>query len=147
MKKNLFISAMIALMMCSYNLAKAQYCFWVANESTETFDELRLREHGTGAVFGPDILPYNLIKPRQHFWVKTLTGEEMWDVEIIRENGTPLRFTYTDRAGYRHENQGYITVNARLLHTLVIDEDEDGTLSFGYYETDQLGYGDPCSGN
>ncbi len=147
MKKTFFISAVIVLMILSYNKAIAQYCFWVANRSTQTFGELRVREHGTGDPFGPDLLPYDLIQPGHHFRVTTFTGEQIWDVQIRRENGTPLRFSYIDVGGDPHVDQPFITVNAKLLHTLVIQEDDDGNLTYGYYETDQLGYGDPCSNN
>jgi len=146
MKIKLFTVAIIALLTLSDSNAKAQYyCFWVANQSTETFDELRLRVNGSGDSFGDDLLPFDLIEPGHHFWIRTANnGEEMYDVQIVRRDKTPLLFSYTDVGGTKHINQRFITVNARLLNTLVIQENRDGDLTFAYYETDQLDYGDPC---
>ena len=144
MKTKLFTFAIIVLLIISGINAKAQYCFWVANQTDETFDGLKVRTHGTGESFGDDLLPNNSITPGHHYWVKVYTGEQLWDVQITRRDGTVLLFTYTDRGGTRHINQRFITVNARLLHTLVIQGNDDGSLSFAYYETDQLDYGSPC---
>jgi hypothetical protein len=147
MKTKLFTLATSMLLLLFNTNANAQrYCFWVANQSTETFNELKIRIAGSGDAFGNDLLPSDLIKPGQHFWVKTVdNGQEMWDIQITRANGTALLFTYTDRGGTKHIDQRFITINARLLHTLVIQEDADGNLAFAYYTNDQLDYGDPCT--
>lgn len=126
--------------------ADAQYyCFWVANQSSETFAELKIRKAGTGSAFSKDLLPEDLIESGNHFWVKTGTDDtDLWDVQITRLDGSPLLFTYKDIRGVWHRNQKFITVNAKDLHTLVIDEDEEGNLTFSYYETDQMAFGHPC---
>ena len=119
MRTRFFAFAIITFLLLTNTAIKAQYCFWVANQSSETFDELKIRVHGSGNPFGPDLLPYDLIEPGHHFWVRTAdNGEEMYDVQIIRQDGTPLLFTYSDARGAGHINQRFITVNARTLHTL-----------------------------
>jgi hypothetical protein len=147
MKAKLITCSVILLLTLFFSNANAQhYCFWIANQSTVTFAELKMRVHGSGISFGPDLLPEEYIQSGHHFWVRTANnGEEMWDVQITRMDGSPLLFSYTDRGGTKHINQRFITVNARNLHTLVIDEDSDGYLTFGYYTDDQLAYGDPCN--
>lgn len=142
MKTRFFV--LLLLLGLSVKKVSAQYCFWVANQSDETFYALKIRVNGSGNSFGSDLLPYNLIRSDQHFWVRTSSSHEIWDVQITRLDGSPLLFTYRDRGGVWHRNQRFITVNAKLLHTLVIQEDDDGRLTFGYYTTDQFDYGHPC---
>jgi hypothetical protein len=146
MKFKLLSLATIVLLTLSFSSAKAQYyCFWVANKSTETFNELKIRESGSGNPFSKDLLPSDLIETGKHFWVKTGHDDvELWDVQITRLDGTPLLFTYKDVNGNWHKSQRYITVSALALHTLVIENDDDGNLTFRYYKTDELGYGHPC---
>lgn len=146
MKRKFFTFASVAFLILSGASAKAQYCFWVANQSNETFYQLRVRVNGSGRPFGPDLLPEDLIEPGKHFWVRTANnGEEIYDVQITRAGGRPLLFTYTDVGGKKHISQRFITANARRLHTLVIQGDDEDNLSFSYYTTDQLDYGDPCN--
>lgn len=146
MKKGLFTFAIIMLLVVFSSNANAQfYCFWVANQSGESFNELRIRQNGTGNPFSRDLLPSDFIESGKHFWVKTGTDEtELWDVQITKMDDSPLLFTYKDRAGVWHRSQRFITVNAKDLHTLVIQNDEDGYLTFKYYTTDQLDFGHPC---
>lgn len=128
------------------NQANAQYyCFWIANQSSETFSELKIRESGSGDVFSEDLLPQDLIESGKNFWIKTGNDDvTRWDVQITDLDGEPLQFTYKDISGKWHRNQRFITVNAKALHTLVIEEDKDGNLTFRYYLDDQLALGHPC---
>jgi hypothetical protein len=127
--------------------AKAQYfCFWIANQSSETFAELKIREYGTGTAFSKDLLPQDLVESGGNFWVKTGNDRaKFWDVQITDLEGNPILFTYKDTGGKWHRDQRFITVNAKDLHTLVIEDDPDsGELTFKYYLTDQLALGHPC---
>lgn len=145
--KSRFLSLAIMLMLAfTVNSAKAQYyCFWVANQSSETFAELKVRPSGSGSAFSKDLLPEDLIESGKHFWVKTGNDKsELWDVQITNLDGTPLLFTYKDTRGVWHRDQRFITVSAKDLHTLVIEDDEDGNLTFSYYVDDQLSFGHPC---
>jgi len=147
MRSKLFPLALLPLLLILKLDAKAQYyCFWVANQTTITFDALKIRVHGSGDSFGPDLLPTDYISPGHHFWVRTPNnGLQTYDVQLTKKDGSPLLFTYTDNGGMRHIDQRFITVNAHELHTLVIQESNLGDLSFLYYTTDQLDYGDPCN--
>lgn len=145
--KTKFLSFTIMLVLAfTANQAKAQYyCFWIANQSSETFAELKIRQYGSGAAFSKDLLPEDLIESGKNFWIKTGNDRvKHWDIQITDLDGEPLLFTYKDVSGKWHRNQRFITVNALDLHTLVIEEDADGSLTFKYYLTDQLALGHPC---
>ena len=146
MKTKLLSFGIMLVLAFTANQAKAQYyCFWIANQSSETFAELKIRQSGSGSAFSKDLLPQDLVESGKNFWIKTGTDEvDLWDVQITNLDGTPLLFTYKDVRGVWHRNQKYITVNAKDLHTLVISEDEEGNLTFSYYLTDQLALGHPC---
>ncbi len=146
MKTKFLSYAIMLLLAFSVNSAKAQYfCFWVANQSDETFAELKVRQSGSGSAFSKDLLPQDMIESGKHFWIKTGTDQaELWDVQITNLDGTALLFTYKDIRGTWHKNQKFITVNALKLHTLVIENDDEGNLTFSYYEDDQLAFGHPC---
>jgi len=145
MKKSIIhLSVLVLLMLFSNTIKAQQYCFWVANQTNQKFYELKIRETDSGNAFSDDLLPRNYIESGEHFWVRTNTGAQVWDVQITKMDGTPLLFTYQDVGGTWHKNQRFITVDAKMLHTLVIQENEDGSLSFAYYTTDQLDYGHPC---
>lgn len=146
MKSKFFKLAAIVLLTLSFSGAKAQYyCFWVANQSGETFNELKIRQSGSGNAFSRDLLPSEFIESGKHFWVKTGNDDqELWDVQITKMDGNPLLFTYKDVAGNWHRSQRFITVSALALHTLVIKDDDEGNLTFRYYTTDQLAFGHPC---
>jgi hypothetical protein len=146
--KRKFVSLAVTLFLTlMITKADAQYfCFWVANHSGETFSELKIRASNSGDAFSKDLLPTDLIENGKHFWVKTGTDEiETWDVQITNLDGSPLLFTYQDVNGNWHKGQKYVTVNAKKLHTLAIENTADGGLTFKYYEVDALGFGDPCS--
>jgi hypothetical protein len=144
--KKLKLSLSIILVIFFSNGIKAQqYCFWVKNNSHEDFNEFKLRESGSGEPFGEDLLPKDFIKSGDHFQVITENnGVVLWDVQITDMDGSPLLFTYEDAAGQWHRNQRFLTVDAKELHTLVIEENSDGTLSFSYHTDDQLAFGHPC---
>ena len=145
--KTKFLSITIMLFLAfTANQAKAQYyCFWIANQSSETFAELKIRQSGSGSAFSKDLLPQDLVESGKNFWIKTGTDEvDLWDVQITNLDGTALLFTYKDVRGVWHRNQKFITVNAKDLHTLVIQDDDEGHLTFAYYLTDQLALGHPC---
>lgn len=146
MRSKIFKLAAIVLLTLSFSAAKAQYyCFWVANNSSETFNELKIRKTGSGNAFSRDLLPSEFMETGKHFWVKTGNDDqELWDVQITKMDGTPLLFTYKDVNGNWHRSQRYITVSGPALHTLSIVDNDEGGLSFKYYKTDQYGYGDPC---
>ena len=120
------------------------YCFWVYNESDETFSTLRIRQSDTWD-FGNDLLPNDLIGTGQYFWVRANDPTmEVWDVEITRLDGSPLRFTWTGENGQRY-TEPYITLNIRELHTLVISNDEYGNISWDITDTDVYDFGHPCN--
>lgn len=120
------------------------YCFWVANNSNETFYTLKVRPSGQGS-FSQDLLPSDLIDYGKHFWVKTgHANSRNWDVEITDLNGQPLPFAWTGVDGNYYERD-YITIDAKLIHTLAILSNSDGSLSFQIYNNDALGYGHPCN--
>jgi hypothetical protein len=141
--KLISLSIIILLSFASYQ-AKAQYCFWVANQSNKTFYAVKLRVNGTGNAF-KDVLPYEYLKSGEHCWVKTTSAIRIWDVQITKLDGTVILFTYRDKGGDWHIDQRFITVNALELHTLVIGQNSNGNLNFSYYTSDQLDYGHPCN--
>ena len=146
MKTKLLALAVTLFVGSTINKAEAQYfCFWIANQSSETFAELKVRESGSGSAFSRDLLPEDLIESGKHFWIKTGNDKALrWDVQITNLDGTPLLFTYKDVSGKWHRDQRFITVNARDLHTLVIEDDDETGLTFKYYLNDQLAFGHPC---
>lgn len=144
MKAKLFCIAITLFLIFFKNSAQAQFCFWIANKSSITFNEVKVRVSGSGEPFSRDLLPYDYLKNNQYCWIRTSSSEQIWDVQITRLSGSPILFSYTDVGGDWHSNQRYITVNARLLHTLVIGENNDGSLNFSYYTTDELDLGHPC---
>ncbi len=146
MKTKLFTFLCILVFTFSAKRAQSQfYCFWVANQSGEEFNELKIRVTGSNAAFGRDLLPSNVIESGKHFWIKTGNDKsKLWDVQITRMDGTPLLFTWKGTNGQWYKNRPYITVSAQDLHTLVIADNENGELSFEYYVDDRLHYGHPC---
>ena len=119
------------------------YCFWVYNDSDETFNTLRIRQSDTWD-FGSDLLPDDLIGTGKYFWVRASHPTmENWDVEITRLDGSPLRFTWEAVNGNRY-TEPYITLNIRELHTLVISNDDNGNISWDITNTDDYGLGHPC---
>ncbi len=91
MKKKLIALAIIFTLTLSLSKAYAQYyCFFVDNQSGETFNELKIRPSNTDIAFSKDLLPSNMIESGKHFWVKTGTDDYvLWDVKITRTDGTP----------------------------------------------------------
>ncbi len=126
------------------NSAKSQYlCFWVANYSDETFNTLKIRETGE-TYFGRDLLPNNLINPGEHFWVRTYnSGNSIYDVEITRLDGEPMRFKWTGSNGKVY-NRPYITLDILPLNTLMITSDEYGNTEWDISNEDIYDFGDPC---
>ena len=145
MKKKLIALAVMFTLTLSLSKAYAQYyCFFVDNQSGETFNELRIRPSNTNTAFSKDLLPSNMIESGKHFWVKTGDDENiLWDVKITRVDGSPLLFTWTDTNGNTHEDKPYITINAKNLHTLVIGHEGDD-LTYAVYDHDEYEYGHPC---
>jgi hypothetical protein len=116
----------------------------VSNKSGQVFNELKIRPTGTGQAFSADLLPSNTIDSGKYFWVKTGSDEyEVYDVQITKLDGTPLLFTWEDTAGNMHKSKPFISVNVKDLHTLLIST-SGGSLSFGVYNDDEFGYGNPC---
>ena len=144
LKKIAFLST-IFLALVSFQAFSQQgpYCFWVYNESDETFNTLRIKQSDTWD-FGSDLLPGDLIGTGQYFWVRASHPTmENWDVEISRLDGSPLRFTWEAVNGNRY-TEPYITLNIRELHTLVISNDKYGNISWDITNTDDYGLGHPC---
>jgi hypothetical protein len=123
---------------------KSQYlCFWVANYSEETFSTLKIRENGD-SYFGRDLLPEYLINPGEHFWVRTYnSGSSIYDVEITRLDGEPLRFKWTGESGKTY-NRPYITLDILPLNTLMISSDDYGNTQWDISNSDIYGFCDPC---
>ncbi len=146
MRKKIFTLAAIMLLAVAVNSANAQfYCFFVDNQSNETFYELKIRPTGTTVPFSQDLLPEDYIEDSKHFWVKT--GDDnysTYDVQITKLDGTPLRFTWEDVSGNLHKSKPFISVNVKDLHTLVIGVDDDANLTFDVYNDDKFKYGHPC---
>ena len=93
-----------------------EMCFWVANESDETFASLRIREKDV-SYFGDDLLPNDMIDPGEHFWVKTYAkNSSIYDVEITRLNGEPLRFKW-EAKNEKIYSRPYITLDILPLNT------------------------------
>jgi hypothetical protein len=146
MKSKLFALASFMLMSFLINTAKAQYyCFYVDNQSDQTFYELKIRPTGTSQAFSKDLLPEDLIETGTHFWVKTATDDyEVYDVQITKLDGTPLRFSWRGVGGQWYESKPFLSVNVKDLHTLVIGVGDDGSLTFSVYNFDKFKYGHPC---
>lgn len=120
-----------------------EMCFWVANESDETFASLRIREKDV-SYFGDDLLPNDMIDSGEHFWVKTYAkNSSIYDVEITRLNGEPLRFKWEAKNGKIY-SRPYITLDILPLNTLMITTDDDGNIAWDISNNDKYGYGDPC---
>ncbi len=133
-------------MVTFFTSAKAQYyCIWVANNSSVDFNNLKIRPSNTNSAFSRDLLPQDIIESGKHFWVKTGNDKNtLWDVQITKLDESPLLFTWKDVIGNWHKNQPYITINARDLHTLSIETNDNGDLSFDVYDHDEYKYGHPC---
>ncbi len=146
MKPKLFALASFILLSSFINSASAQYyCFYVDNQSNQTFYELKIRPTGTNQAFSQDLLPEDLIETGNHFWVKTATDDyEVYDVQITDLDGKPLRFTWKDISGNWHTSKPFLSVNVKDLHTLVIGESDNGSLTFSVYNYDKFKYGHPC---
>jgi len=124
MKPKLFTVAAFMLMSFFISSANAQYyCFYVDNQSDQTFYELKIRPTGTNQAFSEDLLPEDLIETGTHFWVKTATDDyEVYDVQITKLDGTALRFTWRGVGGQTYTNRPYLSVNVKdqALKVLVI---------------------------
>lgn len=143
--KKIILTLAIQLFLSLYFIdASAQYfCFFVDNQSGETFYELKIRPSGT-TTFSADLLSEDFIESGKHFWARTGTTKKiLWDIQITREDGSPLLFSWKGTNGVNYSNKKYITLNVRDLHTLVIGSD-DGILNFAIYNNDEFDYGDPC---
>lgn len=145
MKTKFFSIVATMLLFLSISTAKAQYyCFFVDNQSGQSFNELKIRATGTSA-FSADLLPSSTIETGKHFWVQTANDKSaVYDVQITNMDGSPLLFSWKDTSGKWHESKPFISVNVKDLHTLVIGSDDDGNLTFGVYNDDRMGYGHPC---
>ncbi|TAD96124.1 MAG: hypothetical protein EAZ97_14520 [Bacteroidetes bacterium] len=146
MKKTKFFAIVAFLLLAfSINTASAQYfCFFVDNQSDESFNELKIRPSGKGN-FGKDLLPSDLVESGKHFWVKTGNDKDInYDVQITNMDGSPLLFSWTGVDGNFYANKPFITLNVRDLHTLVIGSDENGNLTFSVHNDDAFNYGHPC---
>jgi hypothetical protein len=146
MKQRFFTLAAILFLALSLNSAQAQYfCFFVDNQSNQTFNELRIRATAKGGGFSADLLPSNMIETGKHFWVRTGDDKyDTYDVQITKMDGSYLLFSWEDVSGKFHDSKPFITVNVKDLHTLVIGVDDEGNLTFGVYNEDEFGYGHPC---
>lgn len=145
MKTILLTFQFIILIILSTTVANAQsHCFWIANQSEETLNEIKLRESGTGKPFSDDLLPLNFILPGDHCSVRTSDSVQIWDLQITGTDGRPLTFTYKDVEGVWHIKQRFITINARKLHTLIIQTKRNAISTYKYFTSDQLDLGDPC---
>ena len=142
MSKLIFCTFFFVLLV--YNrLSAQQYCFWVANYSDDTFSTLQLRETGED-YFGSDVLPDNLIQPGEVFWIKpSASGSEVFDIQITKLSGAPLRFKWTGEDGNSY-NEPYITLNVKEIHTLVLTSDEYGNLAWDISYEDIFDLGHPC---
>jgi hypothetical protein len=145
MKTKFFAWATALLLTLTINTAQAQYfCFFVDNQSQVTFTELKIRPSNSGQAFSRDLLPEDLIDPGRHFYVKTGDdSSELYDVQIIKDDGTPLTFSWKGTNGVTYTNKPYLTLNVKDLHTVVLYSSGSG-LTFGVYNNDKYGYGDPC---
>ena len=84
MRSKIFKLAAIVLLTLSFSAAKAQYyCFWVANNSSETFNELKIRKTGSGNAFSRDLLPSEFMETGKHFWVKTYSCVLQLTVKLV----------------------------------------------------------------
>lgn len=146
MRKKLFTLAAVVLLTLSVNSANAQYyCFYVDNQSNETFYELKIRPTGTNRAFSADLLPEDLIETGNHFWIKTANDDyEVYDVQITKLDGSPLRFSWQGVGGDWYESKPFLSVNVKDLHTLVISVNDEGNLTFSVYNYDKFKYGHPC---
>jgi hypothetical protein len=146
MKPKLFTLAAMMMLTFFINNANSQnYCFYVDNQSNQTFYELKIRPTGTNQGFSADLLPEDLIETGTHFWVKTANDDyEVYDVQITDLDGKPLRFSWRDISGNWHESKAFLSVNVKDLHTLVIGVSDEGALTFSVYNYDKFKYGHPC---
>ncbi len=146
MKTKFFTVATIILLFLSIGNVSAQYyCFFVDNKSGQSFNELKIRATGSGNAFSADLLPENMIESGKHFWIKTGDDSyDTYDVQITKMDGTPLLFSWKDINGNMQTSKPFITVNVKDLHTLSIGVGANRGLTFGVYNDDRLGYGNPC---
>jgi hypothetical protein len=115
----------------------------VANYTDESFSTVRIRKTGNSS-FGADIFPGNMIEPDSHYWIKTAsTSSSIYDVEISKGDGTPLRFTWTGANGIEY-TRPYITLDLSPLNTLMITGDQYNGFSFNDTYDDYYGFGNPC---
>jgi hypothetical protein len=104
MRTKLIASLTIIFLLFSVESVKAQYCFWIANQSSITLNEIKVRVNGYGNAFGRDLLPSDYLRAGDHCWIETPSSYEIWDVQITRRDGTPILFTYKDRGGTWRRN-------------------------------------------
>jgi len=139
--KLLFVFSFLTLSNSIY--AQSYYCFWVANYTDESFSTVRIRKTGNSS-FGADLFPGNMIEPDSHYWIKTGTAtSSIYDVEITKGDGTPLRFTWTGANGIEY-TRPYITLDLSPLNTLMITGDQYNGFSFNDTYDDYYGFGSPC---
>jgi len=137
----LFIFSFIAL--SNSFSAQTSYCFWVANYTDESLSTVRIRKSGNSS-FGEDLFPGNMIESYSHYWIKTgTTNTSIYDVEISKADGTPLRFTWTGNNGIEY-TRSYITLDLSPLNTLMITGDEYNGFSYNDTYDDYYEFGDPC---
>jgi hypothetical protein len=119
-------------------------CFWVSNNSDDTFSSLRIR----GKVvtnFGDDLLAYDMIDPGDHFWVKTHSiNSSLYDLEIARLNGDPLRFKWEAKNGKVYNRSSH-HFRYFPLNTLMITTEDKGNIAWDISNYDKYGSGDPCN--
>lgn len=139
------LATIILLTLTASNVTAQYYCFFVDNQSDQSFFELKIRPTGTAIPFSDDLLPEDLIEDGKHFWIKTATDKYVtYDVQITNLDGNPLLFTWQDVNNKWHKSTPFISVNVKDLHTLVISVDAAGSLTYGVYNDDRFKYGHPC---
>lgn len=145
MKTKFFALIAIMWLGLSFSTLQAQYfCFFVDNQSEVTFIELKIRPTNSGQAFSRNLLPNDFIDPGRHFWVETSDDyNKIYDLQLMKDDGTFLKFTWTGSNGVTYSNKPYITLNVEKLHTLVLTS-SGGGLKFSVYNDDRFGYGHPC---
>jgi len=146
-KKNFslfFVLGLFFLVQMFENTFSQVYCFWIANESDQTFSMVRIRETGTSS-FGQDILPDRLIEPYQHYWIRTGTSNgSVYDIEISQIDGKPLKFSWIGKNGIDY-TKPFITLDISPLNTLMITNDDYGNVTWDFTNEDIYGFGNPCN--
>lgn len=141
MNKVLFkITTLVIFMFLSEGIFAQEYCLWVLNNTTETLNELRVKETKS-TRWSYDLLPNNTIDPGKAYWIRVNSwANDLGDLQITKFNGDPLQFRLMDVNGDMR-TYNYIRLNFLNIHTLVLNR--DGT--FSVYNDDQYGLGHPCA--